>query len=587
MLNDINALYQQMLQKFEGGLSNTSTKKFDDIVSSIANVLGIPVEEVYATGSGSRPGNLEVRLSQGVRATIHTTVGLGFIVDEKNNPNNVEKLTNSALVTCKKFLGRGKAHYDNIVIFVESNGSISASGLICQQRTAITEKLITELQIDNVQEVAPSTESEEDSKSNSELQIIYYGAPGTGKSHKISDDKNVKVAATRNLVFRTTFHPDTDYATFVGCYKPKTHKKSMINGNGINETQLLSCFFDSNSPKYNRQNKARYLYEALVHTKDIRDLGLDAQAVADKLNANGFSGCAYTTEATCMYNIYDWLREDGYIVDSKLSYEFAPQCFVKAYVEAWRHQQSGEPVFLIIEEINRGNCAQIFGDLFQLLDRDNNGFSRYEISPDSDLQEYISELGLDIKNITDTDGNDISAKIANGELMKLPNNLYIWATMNTSDQSLFPIDSAFKRRWEWEYIKITKPQDKNWELEDGTKWWDFLQKINAIIASMTSSADKQLGYFFCKPDKDNNTISYERFVNKVVFYLWNDVFKDYAMDEGKLFKFIPKDKEEKDLEERDLTYPDFYNDEDGKKQDYVIAQFIQHVMEWQKDNQKA
>ena len=140
MLNDINALYQQMLQKFEGGLSNTSTKKFDDIVSSIANVLGIPVEEVYATGSGSRPGNLEVRLSQGVRATIHTTVGLGFIVDEKNDPNNVEKLTNSALVTCKKFLGRGKAHYDNIVIFVESNGSISASGLICQQRTAITEK---------------------------------------------------------------------------------------------------------------------------------------------------------------------------------------------------------------------------------------------------------------------------------------------------------------------------------------------------------------------------------------------------------------------------------------------------------------
>ena len=108
----------------------------------------------------------------------------------------------------------------------------------------------------------------------------------------------------------------------------------MINGNGINETQLLSCFFDSNSPKYNRQNKARYLYEALVHTKDIRDLGLDAQAVADKLNAKGFSGCAYTTEATCMYNIYDWLKEDGYIVESKLSYEFAPQCFVKAYVEA-------------------------------------------------------------------------------------------------------------------------------------------------------------------------------------------------------------------------------------------------------------
>lgn len=462
--------------------------------------------------------------------------------------------------------------------WVTENLNIEPTGLLTNEPQKETEATT----IQNTKATNPSKE-----KRPLSLQTIIYGAPGTGKSHRISDDENVKVAAKKNLVFRTTFHPDTDYATFVGCYKPKTHKKSMINGNGINETQLLSCFFDSNSPKYKRLNKARYLYEALVHTKDIRDLGLDAQAVADKLNANGFSGCAYTTEATCMYNIYDWLKDDGYIVESKLSYEFAPQCFVKAYVEAWKHQQSGEPVFLIIEEINRGNCAQIFGDLFQLLDRDNNGFSRYEISPDSDLQEYISELGLDIKNITDADGNDISAKIANGELMKLPNNLYIWATMNTSDQSLFPIDSAFKRRWEWEYIKITKPQDKNWELEDGTKWWDFLQKINAIIASMTSSADKQLGYFFCKPDKDNNTISYERFVNKVVFYLWNDVFKDYAMDEGKLFKFIPKDNEGKDLVERDLTYPDFYDDEKGEKQDYVIAQFIQHVMEWQKDNQKA
>jgi hypothetical protein len=422
---------------------------------------------------------------------------------------------------------------------------------------------------------------------NNSLQKIFYGAPGTGKSHKISDDGNVKIAATRDLVFRTTFHPDTDYATFVGCYKPKTHKKSMIDGNGINETQLLSCFFDSNSSKYKGENKARYLYEALVHTKDIKDLGLDAQAIADKLKTKGFSSCTYTTEATCMFNIYKWLKEDGYIVENKLSYEFTPQCFVKAYIEAWKHQQSGDPVFLIIEEINRGNCAQIFGDLFQLLDRDNNGFSCYEISPDSDLQEYIAGIGLDITNITDTDGNDISVKIANGELMKLPNNLYIWATMNTSDQSLFPIDSAFKRRWEWKYIKITKPEDKNWELEDGTKWWDFLQMINAIIASMTSSADKQLGYFFCKPDKDNNTISYERFVNKVVFYLWNDVFKDYAMDEGQLFKFTPQDEEKKDLEERDLTYPDFYDDITGKEQNYVVKQFIDHVMNWEKEEKKV
>lgn len=153
------------------------------------------------------------------------------------------------------------------------------------------------------------------------LQQIYYGAPGTGKSNKIKEE----VDNLGEIHFRTTFHPDSDYSTFVGCYKPKSHKKNMLNGNGINETQLLSSFFDSNSPKYNRMNKARYLYEALVHTKDIRDLGLDAQMVADKLNAKGFTGCAYTTEATCMYNIFDWLKEDGYIVENKITYEFTPK----------------------------------------------------------------------------------------------------------------------------------------------------------------------------------------------------------------------------------------------------------------------
>ena len=431
----------------------------------------------------------------------------------------------------------------------------------------------------------------ESNKNNGCLQQIFYGAPGTGKSHKIKDDENVKEANKKNLVYRITFHPDSDYSTFVGCYKPKSHKKNLISGNGINETQLLSSFFDSNSTKYNRMNKARYLYEALVHTKDIRDLGLDAQMVADKLNAKGFSGCAYTTEATCMYNIYDWLKEDGYIVENKLSYEFTPQCFVKAYVDAWKHQQSGEPVYLIIEEINRGNCAQIFGDLFQLLDRDNKGFSRYEISPDSDLQDYISELGLSITSITDTDGNDISAKIANGELMKLPNNLYIWATMNTSDQSLFPIDSAFKRRWEWKYIKIKEGRDENgnkldWKVdvkmdEAGglLSWWTFIQKINEIIASMTSSADKQLGYFFCCA-KDG-VIDEETFVSKVIFYLWNDVFKDYGFEDASLFRYTDNEGKEKDL-----TFPDFY-DEDGEKVNTErLTDFVKKVMNWKKTNEE-
>jgi hypothetical protein len=414
---------------------------------------------------------------------------------------------------------------------------------------------------------------------NQPLQQIFFGAPGTGKSNKIKEE----VDDFGKIHFRTTFHPDSDYSTFVGCYKPKSHKKNMLNGNGINETQLLSSFFDSNSPKYNRMNKARYLYEALVHTKDIRDLGLDAQMVADKLNAKGFTGCAYTTEATCMYNIYDWLKEDGYIVENKVTYEFTPQAFLKAYTEAWKHQETGDPVYLIIEEINRGNCAQIFGDIFQLLDRDEQGFSRYEISPDSDIQDYIGSLGLSISGIVNSEGKDISAEIASGEILKLPDNLRIWATMNTSDQSLFPIDSAFKRRWDWKYIKIKNHPECNYQINIGDEehdWWQFITKINEIIASMTSSADKQLGYFFCKADKDGK-ISAETFVSKVIFYLWNDVFKDYGFEDASLFRYTDKDGAEKDL-----TFPDFY-DEDGEKVDTErLADFLKKVMEWKKADEK-
>ena len=411
------------------------------------------------------------------------------------------------------------------------------------------------------------------------LQQIFYGAPGTGKSNTIKD----VVDNRGEICFRTTFHPDSDYSTFVGCYKPKSHKKNMLAGNGYSIAQLLSRFFDSYDQRYQNAKKARYLYEALVNTKDIKDLGLDAQAIADKLNAQGFKGCAYTTEATCMYNIYDWLVEDGYIVENKLSYDFVPQAFTKAYIEAWRQHQSDTPVYLIIEEINRGNCAQIFGDIFQLLDRDDNGYSRYEISPDSDLQDYIAEQGLVLSGITDAKGNDISGKIANGEIMKLPSNLYIWATMNTSDQSLFPIDSAFKRRWDWTYMKIKNHPEENYKIKLSDKeydWWEFIQRINEIIASMTSSADKQLGYFFCKAAGDG-TISPETFVSKVIFYLWNDVFKDYGFEDASLFRY----KNDKD-EMKDLTFPDFYDEAGEKVNETRLKDFLDKVLNWKKDDNK-
>ncbi|MBQ7532569.1 MAG: AAA family ATPase [Bacteroidales bacterium] len=226
---------------------------------------------------------------------------------------------------------------------------------------------------------------------------------------------------------------------------------------------------------------------------------------------------------------------------TKITYEFVPQSFTKAYIRAW---QTEEPVYLVIEEINRGNCAQIFGDLFQLLDR-KNGVSEYPIKADNDLALYIAE------KLSDSTRTDIPKLIKNGEELMLPSNLYIWATMNTSDQSLFPIDSAFKRRWEWKYVPIAQGYDKetgallDWNIKIGNKtynWWKFLQAINQHIGDITHSEDKKLGYFFCKAE--NDIISAETFVGKVLFYLWNDVYKDYDHspaffrdENGKLIEF--------------------------------------------------
>ena len=275
---------------------------------------------------------------------------------------------------------------------------------------------------------------------------IFYGAPGTGKSHIIDTD-----FIKSNKSYRITFHPDTDYASFVGCYKPSM--------GGPNKDQI--------------------------------------------------------------------------------TYSFVPQVFLNAYVYAWNHRD--EAVYLVIEELNRGNCAQIFGDIFQLLDRQyskNPGFSRYTINADTDIANYLSakinadieyeEIIKQIYNIVDFDFS----------IMALPDNLFILATMNTSDQSLFPIDSAFKRRWEMEYVKVDYVDAEQFELViDGThrySWGKVLKGLNQYIKCSTQSTNKILGNRFVLA-KENNTIDVDTFRDKVLFYLFNDVFKDNDEFSSKFF----------------------------------------------------
>lgn len=313
------------------------------------------------------------------------------------------------------------------------------------------------------QETEPKKVITQNLSINAPLQLITYGAPGTGKSHKMDGLTNNPDVVS---CVRTTFHPDSDYATFVGAYKP------VMN-------------------------------------------------------------------------------------DERIAYEFRPQAFMKAYVRAWQEMAQSDSegkvkkVVLVIEEINRGNCAQIFGDLFQLLDRGNGGYSTYPIEVDTDLATWLAkddQLGSKLAALSKPDDikrEDDWNDILSGKKLALPPNLYIWATMNTSDQSLFPIDSAFKRRWDWEYVPIAKPDksdNPDWKerkIEVGNSlfdWWDFLVAINGHVAKTTDSEDKQLGYFFVKAEDATGCISADTFANKVLFYLYGDVFKSYDLPKDNCFK---------------------------------------------------
>ena len=278
--------------------------------------------------------------------------------------------------------------------------------------------------------------------SSPSLQKIYFGNPGSGKSYKVETDTKGK------KVFRTTFHPDSDYSTFVGTYKP---------------------------------------------------LG------------------------------------DG----TSIRYTFVPQTFTNAYIEAYKDIDT--PVYLIIEEINRGNCAQIFGDLFQLLDRRNDGYSEYPINADKDLRDYIRTELARHKGI---DPDIESEGIEDGKL-RLPPNLHILATMNTSDQSLFTMDSAFKRRWDWEYVPIQYEgaTSESFTITLSGKqflWIDFLKAVNDRIRRVTESEDKQLGNYFIKSDIEEN-----EFKSKVMFYLWSEVCKDEYLTEQNFMRSMTKNSIEK------------------------------------------
>lgn len=228
-------------------------------------------------------------------------------------------------------------------------------------------------------------------------------------------------------------------------------------------------------------------------------------------------------------------------IQKVLSYEFVPGPFMRVYVNAINNPDKN--FLLLIEEINRANVAAVFGDVFQLLDRDKNGVSEYEIQTSEDVRKFLA-------NTLGGDGSEEKYKS-----LKLPNNMYIWATMNSADQGVFPMDTAFKRRWEFEYIDINENADKlvyednkpilipipignKAESKEKEKlnynlytWNDIREKINENLSAIPSvNEDKLLGPFFfnlekLRSAKDEPQEFIELFKSKVLMYLFEDVVK--------------------------------------------------------------
>lgn len=280
-------------------------------------------------------------------------------------------------------------------------------------------------------------------KSNYSRNRILFGAPGTGKSYSINEDKD-KLLLDGGEYERVTFHPDYSYANFIGTYKP-------------------------------------------VPCKDSD--GKDA-----------------------------------------ITYKYIPGPFMRTYVKALNNSRTNDirPFLLIIEEINRANVAAVFGEVFQLLDRDDNNVSQYPVQASEDIKKYLAyELG--------GEPNDYLELI-------IPDNMFLWATMNSADQGVYPMDTAFKRRWDFKYLGIDKNDSdiRGKVVTVGTgsyarsvEWNELRKAINNTLSSYKINEDKLLGpYFLSKKivvpssgNEINTEIFIEAFKNKVLMYLFDDAAK--------------------------------------------------------------
>lgn len=362
---------------------------------------------------------------------------------------------------------------------------------------------------------------------------ILFGAPGTGKSFTINRDRVELLGEGNEEDYeRVTFHPDYSYANFVGTYKPVMVDDSAEIISLVTEKEVLAVLTDETKTAQEKYDQLyeRFKGDGLTILPLLLGLYTDESFKTRKAD-----GSDVASDNSVERNYGRAIRP--YVNLSKptngkkdISYEYVPGPFMRMYVKALKNSRTDniKPFLLIIEEINRANVAAVFGDIFQLLDRGDDFVSEYPIQATEDIKKYLAkELG----------GNpDDYNKI------KIPDNMFIWATMNSADQGVFPMDTAFKRRWDFTYLGIddNDEQLRGKYVTIGSKeqqrieWNELRKAINEFLAESKINEDKQLGPYFISKSivvpKDGGTeIDSKKFCdafkNKVLMYLFDDAAK--------------------------------------------------------------
>lgn len=396
--------------------------------------------------------------------------------------------------------------------------------------------------------------------SNSPIQKILFGSPGTGKSYRVKNEiipNQLNITDQSNII-TTVFHPEYTYGDFMGKLMPLTDDNQRVSYRfytghflkalGRSYTNIISSHRDYELAK----NKVKEEYRVKLRT-------------VGELASHGKLNTSQDKELDSLYDLVE--------------------------------KPTPNNVILVIDELNRGNSAAIFGTVFQLLDRAKNGWSEYPITiSDIETIGLLKEAGF--STFYTTDSSDKKYKFQGKECkqdeyneglelvfddleeeqkvsllenkIKLPPNLSILATMNTSDNSIYFMDSAFKRRWDWEFVNIEDDNQRevvsNRRVKlynnDTCAWNDFVDKLNEFIRSHYKTVrkieDKQIGYFFINEE----TITEEHIKNKLMFFIWDSVFSNNRKPLTELLG----------MTERDLVTFGQFTQKD------VVKKFVQKIM---------